>query len=209
MWSHNHSKWQTAQTSELRTLHPLRLMGREFVVQIHPTATVEEGAGVGDGTAVWHHAHIRRGAVIGAGCNLGKNVYIDSDAVVGDRVKVQNNVSVYAGVTLGDEVFVGPSAVFTNDRVPRATGDWELSRTVVHRGASIGGNATVVAGIEIGECAIVGAGAVVVRSVAPHEIVVGNPAWRIGWVCRCGAVRVREGEGTKIECSSCGTRLDV
>ena len=174
---------------------------------VHPTATVEEGARIGTGTSVWHHAHIRRGATVGEGCNIGKNVYIDDGAVVGDRVKVQNNVSVYAGVRLDDDVFVGPSAVFTNDRVPRATGDWQLSATVVHRGASIGGNATVVAGIEIGEWAMVGAGAVVIRSVAPHEVVVGNPARRIGWVCRCGAVRTREGESGVVDCGDCGTRL--
>lgn len=176
---------------------------------VHPTAIVEDGAHIGVGTRVWHHAHVRRGASVGEGCNLGKNVYIDDGAVVGDRVKVQNNVSVYAGVQLGDEVFVGPSAVFTNDRVPRATGEWTLTPTVVGRGASIGANATVVAGIEIGACAVVGAGAVVVRSVAPHEVVVGNPARRIGWVCRCGAVRVREGTGSRLECPACDTRLDI
>jgi UDP-2-acetamido-3-amino-2,3-dideoxy-glucuronate N-acetyltransferase len=179
------------------------------VPSVHPTATVEEGARVGAGTAVWHHAHIRRGASVGDDCNLGKNVYIDDGAVVGNRVKIQNNVSVYAGVRRDDEVFVGPSAVFTNDRVPRATGEWTLMPTVVHRGASIGANATIVAGVEIGECAMVGAGAVVVRSVGPHEVVVGNPARRIGWTCCCGAVRVHEGQGSRLQCGACGTSLDV
>lgn len=176
---------------------------------VHPTAIVEEGAHIGAGTSVWHNAHIRTGASVGAGCNLGRNVYIDAGVTVGDRVKVQNNVSVYAGVRLADEVFVGPSAVFTNDRVPRSTGEWEVSPTLVHKGASIGANATVIAGVEIGEYAMVGAGAVVVRSVARHEVVVGNPARRIGWVCRCGAVRTREGEGTQLSCSACGTRLEL
>jgi UDP-2-acetamido-3-amino-2,3-dideoxy-glucuronate N-acetyltransferase len=177
--------------------------------KVHPTAIVEDGARIGVGTAVWHHAHVRTGASVGEACSLGRNVFIDAGVVVGDRVKVQNNVSVYAGVRLGDEVFVGPSVVFTNDRLPRSTGAWALTPTIVHRGASIGGNATVVAGIEIGEWAMVGAGAVVVRSVAAHEVVVGNPAGRIGWVCRCGAVRVREGEGTTVDCAECGTRLEL
>lgn len=176
---------------------------------VHPTAIVEDGAHIGAGTSVWHHAHVRRGASVGAGCNLGKNVYIDAGAVVGDRVKLQNNVSVYNGVSLGDDVFVGPSAVFTNDRVPRASGDWAPAPTLVGRGASIGANATLVAGIEIGEWAMVGAGAVVVGSVAPHEVVVGNPARRIGWVCRCGAVRAREGEGARVDCQACGTSLEM
>ncbi len=175
---------------------------------IHPTAVVEEGARIGSGTSVWHHAHVRERAVIGDGCNLGKNVYVDAGVVVGDRVKVQNNVSIYAGVELGDDVFVGPSAVFTNDRVPRAAGTWQVSTTTVRRGASIGANATLVAGIEVGEWAMVGAGAVVVRSVGSHEVVVGNPAHRLGWVCRCGEVRVRVGEGSVIECHACDTRLE-
>jgi len=145
---------------------------------------------------------------IGDGCTLGKNVYVDAGVVIGDRVKVQSNVSVYAGVQLADDVYVGPSAVFTNDRVPRASDDWELSTTTVHNGASIGANATLVAGIEIGAFAMVGAGAVVVRSVAPHEMVVGNPARRLGWVCRCGAVRVRVGEAAVMECQACRTTLD-
>jgi acetyltransferase-like isoleucine patch superfamily enzyme len=174
---------------------------------IHPTAIVETGVQVGAGTTIWHHAHVREGATIGEACNLGKNVYVDAGVTVGNRVKVQNNVSVYTGVELGDDVFVGPSAVFTNDRVPRAAGSWTLSTTTVGRGASVGANATVVAGVEIGEWAMIGAGAVVVRSVDPYEVVVGNPARRLGWVCQCGRVRVRSNEAPAIDCHKCGTHL--
>ncbi len=158
----------------------------------HPSAIVEDGASIGDGTQLWHHVHVRAGATIGAGCNLGKNVYVDAGARVGDRVKIQNNVSVYAGVTLEDEVFVGPSAVFTNDLFPRATSTtWETVPTTVRHGASIGANATLVCGIEIGPWAMVGAGSVVTASVEPHELVAGNPARRRGWVCTCGQIVTR------------------
>ena len=174
---------------------------------IHPTALVEEGARIGSDTRVWHYAHIREGATIGDGCNLSRNVYVDAGVVVGHRVKVQNNVSVYAGVELGDDVFVGPSAVFTNDRLPRASGSWRLTTTRVGRGASVGANATIIAGVEIGEWAMIGAGAVVVASVHPHEVVVGNPARRLGWVCRCGAVRVRAGDTREMDCQDCDTHL--
>jgi acetyltransferase-like isoleucine patch superfamily enzyme len=160
----------------------------EASIRVHETAIVEPGAAVGAGTAIWHHAHVRRGATIGRDCNLGKNVYVDSGATIGDRTKIQNNVSVYAGVTIGNEVFVGPSAVFTNDRAPRAVGDWAVVATVVHDGASIGANATIVCGNEIGRYAMIGAGAVVTRPVADHQLVLGNPARPAGWVCRCGAV---------------------
>jgi dTDP-4-amino-4,6-dideoxygalactose transaminase/acetyltransferase-like isoleucine patch superfamily enzyme len=159
---------------------------------IHPTAAVEPGARVGAGTRVWHHSHVRAGAVIGTGCTLGKNVFVDEGVRVGDRVKIQNNVSVYRGVELGDEVFVGPSAVFTNDLRPRAGGNgWQLRTTRVRRGASIGANATIVCGTEIGEYGMVGAGAVVTASVRPHQLVVGNPARHHGWVCACGEILSR------------------
>ncbi|HEY4610148.1 MAG TPA: acyltransferase, partial [Ilumatobacteraceae bacterium] len=119
---------------------------------VHPTAIVEVGAEVGNGTSVWHHAHVRSGAHVGRDCVLGKNVYIDTNAVVGDRCKVQNNVSVYNGVTIGNDVFVGPAATFTNDLVPRAFNtDWQIVATRVDDGASIGANATVVCGVTLGQ----------------------------------------------------------
>ncbi|HUZ21510.1 MAG TPA: acyltransferase [Acidimicrobiales bacterium] len=172
---------------------------------IHETAIVEPGARIGTGTHVWHHSHVRDGAVIGRDCTLGKNVFVDATVVIGDRVKVQNNVSVYRGVTLEDEVFVGPSAVFTNDQLPRASSpDWQITPTLVREGASIGANATIVCGSEIGRWAMVGAGSVVTRSVAPHQLVVGVPARPAGWVCRCGAVVSREASRpASFECAGC------
>jgi len=174
---------------------------------IHPTAVVEDGAEVGVGTRVWHFAHVRSGARIGERCVLGKSVFVDSGAVIGAGCRIQNFVSVYSGVTLEDDVFVGPSAVFTNDRYPRATGGkWELVPTLVRAGASIGANATVLCGLTIGELAVVGAGAVVTADVEPHRLVVGNPANPVGWVCRCG--RVVPG-GPRTACPACGEVLSL
>ena len=156
---------------------------------VHPTAIVEQGARLGPGTRVWHHGHVRSGATVGAGCVLGKNVFIDQGVTIGDRSKIQNNVSVYAGVHIGDEVFVGPSAVFTNDLYPRAGNtDWQVVETAVHEGASIGANATIICGTDIGAWSMIAAGSVVTRDVEPYALVAGNPARRIGWVCRCGRV---------------------
>jgi UDP-2-acetamido-3-amino-2,3-dideoxy-glucuronate N-acetyltransferase len=162
--------------------------------RVHPTAIVEDGATIGEGASVWHHAHVRAGAEIGAGSTIGKNVYVDAGARVGARCKVQNNVSVYSGVVLEDDVFVGPSAVFTNDRFPRAFGDWQELSTVVRRGASIGANATLRCGIELGELCLVAAGAVVTRDVRPNELVGGNPARTLGWVDVRGEVVSRESD---------------
>ncbi|MFI6226591.1 acyltransferase [Micromonospora echinospora] len=162
-------------------------------VFVHPTADVEEGARIGDGTKVWHLAHVRSTARIGGGCVIGRNVYVDSNVVIGDLCKVQNNVSVYQGVTLEDEVFVGPCAVFTNDFRPRAQNpDWQITPTMVRRGASIGANATLVCGIEVGEYAMIAAGSVVTRDVAPYQLVAGNPARPKGWVNEKGEVVSRD-----------------
>ena len=172
----------------------------------HPTAIVEPGASVGEGTQVWHHSHVRAGSSIGSGCVLGKNVYVDVAAVVGDRCKLQNNVSVYNGVIIGDDVFVGPSATFTNDLVPRAfNAEWKVTQTFVDEGASIGANATIVCGNRLGRYSMVAAGATVTRDVAPHELVAGTPARHLGWVCRCGTVVSRNDEPpADLSCADCG-----
>jgi len=172
---------------------------------IHETAIVEFGADIGEGTRIWHHAHVRRGARVGSECTLGKNVYIDTGVRIGDRVKIQNNVSIYKGVEIGDEVFLGPHVVFTNDRLPRATSpDWEIVGTTVKKGASIGANATIVCGVEVGEWAMVGAGSVVTRSVQDHQLVVGVPARPTGWVCRCGSIVSRASRRPEhLACGAC------
>ena len=172
---------------------------------VHPSAVVEPDAVVGEGTKIWHHSHIRSGSMIGADCTLGKNVFVDEGVHIGDRVKIQNNVSVYRGVELADEVFVGPSAVFTNDLRPRAlNADWQMHSTMIRRGASIGANATIVCGIEVGEHGMVGAGAVVTTSVLPHQLVIGNPGRHHGWACACGEVVSRAKEQpTELRCVRC------
>lgn len=154
----------------------------------HPTAEVSSQAKVGGNTKVWNQAQIREDAEIGENCIIGKNVYIDEGVHIGSGVKIQNNVNVYHGVTVEDDVFLGPSMTFTNDRTPRAfIDDWEVSETLVKKGASIGANATIRCGIIIGEYAMVGAGSVVTKDVPAHALVVGNPARQIGWVCECGS----------------------
>src|SRR5712671_95086 len=155
---------------------------------IHPTAIVDAGAELGEGTRVWHWVHICAGARIGARCSFGQNVYVGNDVHIGSNVKVQNNVSIYDAVTLEDDVFCGPSMVFTNVYNPRSAviRKAEYRRTLVKRGATLGANCTLICGITIGEYAFVGAGAVVNKSLPAYALAVGVPARQIGWMSRFG-----------------------
>jgi len=154
----------------------------------HPTAIIDEGCTIGEGTRIWHFSHIMPGCTIGANCNIGQNVVISPEVVLGNNVKVQNNVSIYTGVTCEDDVFLGPSMVFTNVINPRSAVNrrGEYLRTRVKKGASIGANATIVCGHDIGRYAFIGAGAVVTREVPDYALVVGNPARRMGWMSEYG-----------------------
>lgn len=155
---------------------------------IHPSAIVDEGAQIGDASRVWHWVHVCSGARIGKACSLGQNVFVGNDVVIGDNVKIQNNVSVYDAVRLEDDVFCGPSMVFTNVYNPRSaiTRKGEYRQTLVRRGATLGANCTVVCGVTIGANAFVGAGALINRDVPAFALMVGVPARRRGWMCRCG-----------------------
>jgi UDP-2-acetamido-3-amino-2,3-dideoxy-glucuronate N-acetyltransferase len=168
----------------------------------HESAYVDDGAIVGEGTKIWHFCHVMAGARIGKGCVLGQNVFV-GNVTVGDGVRVQNNVSLYDGVTLEDHVFCGPSAVFTNVVNPRAeiSRKHHLAATRVARGATIGANATIVCGATVGEFAFIAAGAVVRGDVPAYALMMGVPARRRGWMCRCGT-RL----GAELGCPACGAR---
>lgn len=154
----------------------------------HPTATIDPGCEIGDGTRIWHYAHIMSGARIGRGCTIGQNVFVGKGVIIGDHGKIQNNVSIYEGVVLEADVFCGPSMVFTNVLNPRShlSRRGEFQQTLVKRGATIGANATVVCGHTVGRYAFVGAGAVVTKDIPDYALVVGVPAKMIGWMCQCG-----------------------
>lgn len=193
--------------------------------RVHATADLEPDVSIGPGTSVWHRAQVRTGARIGADCVIGRDVFVDEGVTIGDRVKVQNQALVYHGVTVEDGVFVGPGAILTNDRYPRAitssgelarAEDWQVSPISLRHGCSIGAGAVVVAGVEVGRFAMVGAGAVVTRDVPSHALVAGSPARRLGWVCACG-VRLVDANGdpvpaephlyaakTNLRCPGCG-----
>lgn len=180
----------------------------------HPTSTVEEDVDIGEGTNIWHYAHVREKAKIGKNCNLGKDVYVDTEVEIGDNVKIQNGVSVYKGVKVEDDVFLGPHMTFTNDLYPRASSDgWDIIPTLVKNGASIGAHATIVSGVTIGEYSMVGAGSVVTKDVPDFALVYGNPAILKGFVCYCGEklkkIKEQKEDSVVYSCSDCEKEVKI
>ncbi|MCP4304853.1 MAG: N-acetyltransferase [bacterium] len=170
---------------------------------IADNALVESGAQIGQSTYVWHRAHVRRGATIGDNCVIGGAAFIDSGVTIGNNCKIQNAAQVFTPATIEDGVFIGPGAILTNDRTPRAVNpdlsaksasDWTAAGVTVRSGASIGAGAIIVAGVAIGRWAMVAAGAVVTRDVLDHELVAGVPATSLGWVDKTGQRLVNSGD---------------
>ncbi|MCD6535375.1 MAG: Gfo/Idh/MocA family oxidoreductase [Deltaproteobacteria bacterium] len=179
--------------------------GKDSTFFKHQSAIIDAGVTVGEGTKIWHFSHIMGGSKIGKECNIGQNVVVGPDVAIGNYCKVQNNISIFKGVTLEDYVFCGPSVVFTNVFNPRA----EIKRmdqirpTLVRKGATLGANSTIVCGTTIGRYAFVAAGSVVTRNVPDYALVMGNPARRMGWMCRCG-----ERLGDDFICPVCDTHYN-
>lgn len=176
--------------------------------QVHKTAEVFAEASIGKGVKIWHNSQVVAGAQIGDDCTIGHNCLICSKAKLGRGVKLESNIDIWDLVTLEDYVFVGPSAVFTNDLNPRAKypkknfpeyGSW--LPTLVQEGATIGANATIICGITIGKHAMIGAGAVVTKNIPDYALFTGVPAELAGWMCECGNKLVFKNE--KVECQIC------
>jgi UDP-2-acetamido-3-amino-2,3-dideoxy-glucuronate N-acetyltransferase len=181
-----------------------------MTASIHPSAIVDDNVTIGDGTKVWHFAHICSGARIGANCIFGQNTMVSNDVLIGSNVKVQNNVAIYTGTIIEDDVFLGPSCVLTNVTNPRSQvkrhGLYEP--TLIRRGTTIGANATIICGITLGRYAFIAAGAVVAKDVPDYGFIVGVPGRLKGWMSRHGHLLHFDAEG-KAVCPESGFQYEL
>jgi acetyltransferase-like isoleucine patch superfamily enzyme len=193
--------------------------------RIHPTAIVEDGVEIGDGTSVWDNVHLRGPCSIGSSCIIGEKSYIAYGVSIGDLVKINAFVYVCTGVTIERGVMIAAGTIFTNDRYPRATTsdltalrpsepDDHTLATVVREGTTIGAGAVIGPGIELGRFSMIGMATVVTKSVPDFALVVGNPAARVASVCRCGEPFARHPGGVvsdvaETECATCGLRYAI
>lgn len=132
---------------------------------IHALSDVQS-KNIGKNTNIWQFVVVLGKAVIGDDCNICANCFIENDVVIGNRVTVKCGVQLWDGLTAEDDVFIGPNATFCNDKYPKSGNkNFNLLRTTIKKGASIGANATVLPGVTIGENAVIAAGAIVTKDV--------------------------------------------
>ena len=137
--------------------------------------SVLKGVEIGAGTVINDQVNLFK-CKIGKNCKVDAYVYVEEGVVIGDNCKVRPFVFIPTGVIIEDNVFVGPNVSFTNDKYPKARGEWKLFRTTIEKGSSIGANSVILPGVTIGEDALVGAGSVVTNDVPSRAVVAGNPA---------------------------------
>tara|TARA_B100001123_G_scaffold257685_1_gene287292 strand:- start:241 stop:816 length:576 start_codon:yes stop_codon:yes gene_type:complete len=111
------------------------------------------------------------GIEIHPAAKIGKNLFIDHGmgVVIGESSEIGNDVTLYHGVTLGG---ISPSE--NSDDQRNSKRHPTLLDNVI-----VGSSAQILGPITVGECARIGANTVVLKDVADHATMVGNPAKNI------------------------------
>ncbi len=195
---------RTTTSDEMGREITLVSQGLDAMQRLGVNVEISRDAHVDVGAVIWNGTCIREGASVSAGTSIGRNAYLGPGVKIGKNCKIQNGALIYEPTTIGDGVFIGPSAIFTNDQYPRAIlpdgtpkteADWRKVGVTVNEGASVGAGAICVAPLILGRWCMIAAGSVVTNDVPPFALVAGVPARQIGWVGKYGAKLTETAEG--------------
>lgn len=161
------SKWKFTSKTEFVGL----IIGDNALLR--PNTMIYADVIIGDDFRSGHNVIIREGTRIGNNVSIGSATIVEGDTVIGDNVNIQSMVYLPLRISIGDNVFIGPNAVFTNDRYPPSK---NLCAFTIKDKAVIGANSTLLPGLTIGEGALVAAGAIVTKDVPDYKMAIGSPA---------------------------------
>ena len=135
-------------------------------------------ADIGDGTNIWNPDLVNiYGCSIGKNCSIGTFVEIGPNVIIGNECSVQSFCFIPEGVIIGNNVFIGPGAMFMNDKYPPSHGKWRsFKKTIVEDNVTIGGGVVILPGVTLGKGCFIGSGAVVTKNTNPKGVYVGVPA---------------------------------
>lgn len=149
---------------------------------IHPLSDCNNKR-IPDSSNIWQFCVIFPNCHIGENCNICSHCLIEDNVWIGDNVTIKSGVQIWDGIIIEDNVFIGANVSFTNDRYPRSKNkNWQMLKTKIENGASIGAGSVVLPGLTIGKSAFIGAGSVVTKNVPANTIWFGNPAKMKGYI---------------------------
>lgn len=141
---------------------------------------------IGANTSIWQYSIVLKGAIIGKNCNINSHCFIEHEVIIGNNVTIKCGVYLWDGITIEDDVFIGPNVTFINDKYPRSKKKFDLLRTTLKRGSTVGAGSIIMAGITIGEYAMIGAASLVTKNIINNTLWFGSPAKQIAFICDCG-----------------------
>jgi UDP-3-O-[3-hydroxymyristoyl] glucosamine N-acyltransferase len=119
--------------------------------EIHATAVLAQGVGIGRGVSIGAHAVIDKGAAVGDATVIGSGAVIGAGVHIGSHCRIYPRVVIYSGVTLGNRVKVHAGAVLGADGFgyvrDRETGEYtqfpQQGTLVIEDDVEIGANTTI------------------------------------------------------------------
>lgn len=158
----------------------------EKAALVDPNLSLIRNTQLGAGVKIMPFTNIY-GSNLADGVVVGPFVEIGG-AVIGKNTKISSHAYICPGVQIGEECFIGHGVMTTNDlftdvleydKLEDLSKKWRMRQTRIGNRVRIGSGAKILP-VNIGDGAIIGAGSVVVRDVAPGEIVAGVPAKVLG-----------------------------